>query len=194
MILFLKFSASKSFSLLFPYCGWFFENYRITIIKFSFIYRHCRIFYQKLDFLITVRYLKHLIPNIFYSNYRNTLQKIGKYRIPRYRTPLPPFGGSMSLVGATFGTFHLFDIQFKLFQSPFTFVAYLKTPLITYCHVRSLIIWQSWVVSHFCRWQSFLNDPKMFNFNRLYILPKVLLFSFLVYWRMFSTLSAYCSK
>ena len=181
MILFLKFSASKSFSLLFPYCGWFFENYRITIIKFSFIYRHCRIFYQKLDFLITVRYLKHLIPNIFYSNYRNTLQKIGKYRIPPYRTPLPPFGGSMSLVGATFGTFHLFDIQFKLFQSPFTFVAYLKTPLITYCHSP-------------VRWQSFINDPKMFNFNCLYILQKVLLFSFLVYWRMFSTLSAYCSK
>ena len=106
---------SKNFSLLFPYYRWFFENYRITIIKFLFIYRHRRIFYQKLDFPITVRYLKHWIPNIFYSNYRNTLQKIGKYRIPRYRTPPPlwrlnepcrcyfsPFRYSIQIIPITF--------------------------------------------------------------------------------------------
>ena len=67
----------------------FFENYRNTVIKYLYKYRHRSIFYQKLCFTVTARWLNYRIPSIFYSNYRNTAQKIGKYRIPSYRTPPP---------------------------------------------------------------------------------------------------------
>ena len=65
----------------------FFANYRNTVIKFLWKYHHRSIFYQKLYFLVTVGWLKHRIPSIFYSNHRITAQKIGKYRIQSYRTP-----------------------------------------------------------------------------------------------------------
>ena len=65
----------------------FFQNYRNTVIKCLFEYRHCSIFYQKLYFPVTVRWLTYRIPSISYSNHRITTQKIGKYRTPSYRAP-----------------------------------------------------------------------------------------------------------
>ena len=68
----------------------------------SVIERFHRIFYQKLHFTVTVRRLKYRIPTICYSNYRNTVQKICKYRMLPYRTPLFPkqiFGNTSLIIG-----------------------------------------------------------------------------------------------
>ena len=75
----------------------FFKNYRNTVIKFLYEYRHRSIFYQILYFPVTVGWLKYRIPSIFYSNHRITAQKIGKYRIPSYRTPPPIYNNFIIL-------------------------------------------------------------------------------------------------
>ena len=72
---------------------YFFENYRTTVIKFLSKYCHRSTFYQTLYFPVTVGWLKYRIPSIFYSNHRITAKKIGKYRIPSYRTPPPIYNG-----------------------------------------------------------------------------------------------------
>ena len=62
------------------------ENYRNTVIKYLYKYPHRSIFNQILYFTVTGKWLKYRILTIFDSNYRNTVQKIDKYRIPSYRT------------------------------------------------------------------------------------------------------------